>query len=85
MIKSLPARAPALILLSIVAALMFGTLALKGATPAEAGGGPDSVKYGTVDQLTQEEIELLDSDTPKTVVVDFETGDITSVTPDDTH
>lgn len=85
MVKSLPARASALILLSIIAALMAGTLALKGATPAEAGGGPEPVKYGTVDQLTAEEVDLLDSDTPKTVVVDYETGDITSVTPDDTH
>lgn len=85
MIKSLPARVPALVLLSIIAALLAGTLALKGAAPTEAGGGPEPVKYGTVDQLTPEEIDLLDSDTPKTVVVDFETGDITSVTPDDTH
>lgn len=52
MIKSLPAREPVLILLSIIAALMAGTLALKGATPAEAGGGPEPVKYGTVDRLT---------------------------------
>lgn len=85
MIKSLPAREPVLILLSIIAALMAGTLALKGATPAEAGGGPEPVKYGTVDRLTPKEIDLLASDTPATVVVDFETGDITSVTPDDTH
>lgn len=84
MIKSLPARTYVLLFLSIVAVLMLGTLALKGVAPAQAEGDSGSVKFGTVDQLTQEEIDLLDSDTPKTAVVDTPTGDITSVTPLDT-
>ncbi|MGP5055490.1 hypothetical protein ACTXJ3_10445 [Brachybacterium paraconglomeratum] len=80
MITSLPARTT--IFLIVLVALVIGAFVFTSGAPAPVEGGIETVKYGTTDQLTPEERELLESDTPKSVVVDARTGDIVSLAVD---
>ncbi|MEJ6542866.1 hypothetical protein PQI65_06640 [Brachybacterium paraconglomeratum] len=80
MITSLPARTT--IFLIVVGALVTGAFVFTSGAPAPVEGVTETVKYGTTDQLTPEERELLEPDTPKSVVMDARTEDIVSLAVD---
>lgn len=72
----------ALLLMFVLAGAFALIASMLPMASARAGGEPDAAVtlQGDVAELNAAEVDLLDSDIPKTVVVDAETGDITSVT-----